>query len=209
MSPRIPLLSLVALCSFVRAADLSSPEWQIKTAVLAAPAAERDKCMVLGFDASGKVITLREGTNNFICLADDPKQKGFSVACYHKDLEPLMARGRELRAQGKNAKDVFKIREEEVKAGKLKIPQNAVLNVTTGKVDEATGEVTELYTRSVVYIPYATPETTGIPLVPVVEGGPWMMDPGTHHAHIMINPPKAGAAAAKTASAADAHKDHK
>ena len=193
------------------AADLSSPEWQIKTAVLAAPAAERAKVTVLGYDASGKVVTLREGTNNLICLADDPKQKGFSVACYHKDLEPLMTRGRELRAQGKNAKEVFAAREEEVKAGKWKIPVGSVLNVTTGTVDEATGEVSGLYTRSVVYTPYATPETTGIPLVPVVEGGPWMMDPGTHHAHIMINPPKPGAAGAAKAAPAkkDDHKDHK
>ena len=60
----------------------------------------------------------------------------------------------------------------------------------------ATGEVTDLYTRYVVYIPYATPETTGIPLVPLTPGGPWMMDPGTHRAHIMINPPKENPAGA-------------
>ena len=32
--------------------------------------------------------------------------------------------------------------------------------------------------------------TTGIPLAPLTPGGPWIMDPGTHRAHIMINPPK-------------------
>jgi hypothetical protein len=198
MRPQIAFIAFAALTSLASAAvDLSSPEWQIKTAVLAAPAGERANATVLGYDTSGKVVTLRQGSNNLICLADDPKQKGFSVACYHKDLEPLMARGRELRAEGKDAKAIFKIREEEVKSGKLKIPERAVLNVTTGTVDETTGEVTGLYTRSVVYIPYATPETTGIPLVPVVEGGPWMMDPGTHHAHIMINPPKPKATPAK------------
>jgi hypothetical protein len=47
-----------------------------------------------------------------------------------------------------------------------------------------------LYTRYVVYIPYATPDTTGIPLAPATPGGPWIMDAGTHRAHIMINPPK-------------------
>jgi hypothetical protein len=122
-----------------------------------------------------------------------------------------MARGRELRAQGKDGKEVFKIREEEVKSGRLKIPYGSVLNVTTGTVDEATGEVTGLYTRYVVYTPYATPETTGIPLVPATAPGPWMMDPGTHHAHIMINPDKPAPVATTKAAPAkkDDHKDHK
>src|SRR5690606_40281405 len=53
-----------------------------------------------------------------------------------------------------------------------------------------TGEVTNGYLRYVVYIPYATAESTGLPLKPDVPGMPWIMDPGTHRAHIMINPAK-------------------
>lgn len=190
------------------AAEIPSAEWQIKTAVLAAPPADRAAATVLGYGPDGKVTTLRQGTNAFICLADDPKQKGFSVACYHKDLEPFMARGRALAAQGKKADDIFKIREDEVKAGKLAMPDKSLLNVASGKVDPATGEVTDLYTRYVIYIPYATPESTGLPLAPIADGAPWIMNPGTHRAHIMINPPKAGAAA-KGTPASDEHKNHK
>ena len=212
MLPRSAFLLLLAsLGSSAHAADFSSPEWQIKTALLAAPPTERDHSTVLGYDAKGAVVTLRQGTNNLICLADDPKQKGFSVACYYQELEPLMARGRELRAQGKKAGEIMKIREADVKTGKLKIPDKSVLNVTTGTVNEATGEVTDLYTRYVIYIPYATPQTTGIPLAPATSPGPWIMDPGTHHAHIMINPPKTTPDAAKKAPAAstkDEHKNH-
>ena len=196
MNPRHTLLLIASLLS-VSAAEIPSAEWQIKTAVLAAPKAQQDAATVLGYDSSGALTTLRPGTNNLICLADDPKQNGFNVSCYHKDLEPFMARGRELAAQGKKAVEITKIREEDVKSGKLKMPDRGVLNVTTGTHDAATGthdaatgEVTELYTRYVVYIPYATPDTTGIPLAPATPGGPWIMDAGTHRAHIMINPPK-------------------
>lgn len=199
---------LLFAAAAVNAAETPAPEWQIKTAVLAAPAAERDAATVLGYDASGAVVTLRQGTNNLVCLADNPRQPGFSVACYHKELEPFMARGRALAAEGKKADEVFKIREEEVKAGKLKMPDKSLLNVTTGKVDPKTGEVTELYTRYVVYIPYATVESTGIPLTPIADGAPWLMNPGTHRAHIMINPPKS-AAGAKGTPASDEHKNHK
>ena len=198
----------MASASALVATETPSVEWQIKTAVLAAPAADRAAATVLGYDASGAVVTLRKGTNAFVCLADNPKQKGFSVACYHKDLEPFMARGRALMAEGKKADEVFKIREAEVKAGKLPMPDKSILNVTTGKVNEATGEVTEVYTRYVIYIPYATPESTGIPLAPIADGAPWIMNPGTHRAHIMINPPKSGAAT-KGTPASDEHKNHK
>jgi hypothetical protein len=186
----LPRLALLCLATAAFAVDTSSPEWQIKTAVLAAPKAERDGATVLGYDAGGALVTLRKGTNNFICLASNPKAKSFSVACYFKELEPFMARRRDLTAQGKKAAEINKITEEEVKSGKLKMPERGVLNVAGGKVDPATGEVTDLYTRYVVYIPFATPETTGIPLAPATPGGPWIMDPGTHRAHIMINPPK-------------------
>jgi hypothetical protein len=189
MNPRPTLLFLASLLA-VSAAEIPPADWQIKTAVLAAPKAQQDAATVLGYDAGGAVVTLRAGTNHLICLAADPKQDGFSVACYHKALEPFMARGRELAAQGKKGVEITKIREDEVKSGQLHMPDRGVLNVTTGKREATTGEITELYTRYVVYIPYATPETTGIPLAPATPGGPWIMDPGTHRAHIMINPPK-------------------
>jgi hypothetical protein len=194
-----------ATAALAAAAEAPTAEWQIKTAVLAAPAAERAAATILGYDASGKVVTLRQGTNNFVCLADNPKQKGFSVACYHKELDPFMARGRALAAEGKSAPEIFKIRENEVKSGKLPMPDRSILNVTSGKVDDATGEVTELYTRYVIYIPYATVESTGIPLAPLADGAPWIMDAGTHRAHIMINPPKG---AAKGTAESDKLKHH-
>lgn len=205
MNPRILLFCIAPL---MYAADTSSAAWQIKTAVLAAPEADREGATVLGYDASGAVVTLRKGSNNLVCLADNPKQKGFSVACYHKDLEPFMARGRVLAGEGKKPDEVFKIREDEVKSGQLRLPDKGLLNVTTGKVDEKTGEVTDLYTRYVIYIPYATVESTGIPLTPLADGAPWLMNPGTHRAHIMINPPKS-AAGMKGTPASDEHKGHK
>ncbi len=190
------------------AAEIPSTEWQIKTALLAAPQAEREAATVLGYGPDHAVTMLRKGSNNFICLADDPRQKGFSVACYHKDLEPFMARGRALAAEGKNAAEIFKVREAEVKAGKLPMPDKSILNVTTGTVDPGTGEVTGLYTRYVIYIPYATAESTGIPLAPIADGAPWIMNPGTHRAHIMINPPKS-APVTRGTPASDEHKNHK
>src|SRR5436190_14228111 len=93
---------------------LASADIQIKTALLAAPQEKRDSCTVYGYSADKQFILLRKGTNELICLADDPTQAGFSVACYHKDLEPFMKSGRELRKQGMNDKQIFDEREKEV-----------------------------------------------------------------------------------------------
>ena len=165
---------------------------QIATALLAAPAEQRATATVYGYDQQGTLVTLREGSNALICLADDPTKEGFSASCYHRDLEPFMQRGRDLKAEGKSAKEIFDLREEEVKAGKLKMPEQPstlfVYSADADHFDAATGEVTDGSFRYVVYIPYATAESTGLPLSPEAPGMPWIMDPGTHRAHIMINP---------------------
>jgi hypothetical protein len=188
--------SLFTLClvTFTGCAqEIPDKELQMGAAVMAIPEELREGATILGFDASGKVVTLKEGNNDMVCLADDPKREGFGVACYQKDLEPFMARGRALKAEGKSGTEIFDMREAEVQAGTLKMPEQPttlhLLEGKDGKYDLATGEVTGARYRSVVYIPYATPETTGLPLKPIVPGGPWIMDPGTHRAHIMITPP--------------------
>jgi len=180
------------LASLTAAAQIPSPEVQIKLATLAAPTELRDKAMVYGYNQKGELVVLRKGENGMICLADDPNQAGLSVSCYQKDLDPFMARGRELKKEGKKSDEVFTIREQEVKAGKLIMPKSPstlyVYSAKDDQYDKTTGEVKEGYLRYVIYIPYATAESTGLPLQPSSPGMPWIMDPGTHRAHIMINP---------------------
>ena len=164
---------------------------QIAAAVLAAPADRRAGAGVLGYDDKGALVTLRESTNDQICLADNPKENGFTVACYHKDLEPFMARGRTLAADGVKNADREDIRAKEIAAGTLKMakePRSLCVITGTG-FDAASGKIGEAYTRWVVYTPFATPESTGLSVTPV-PGGPWLMYPGKGTAHIMINPPR-------------------
>lgn len=192
MKTLLPLTLITLLSTLVSYAETKVPSvyWQITTAVLAAQESDRENATVMGYRSDGTLAVLREGSNDLICLADDPKKKNFSVACYHKSLEPFMARARALRKEGKSEKEIFDIREEEIKAGKLEMPERALLAVLTGKVNEETKEIENKFLRWVFYIPFATPETTGLPLAPQIPGGPWIMNPGTHRAHIMITPPK-------------------
>jgi hypothetical protein len=187
------LLLSVATVSVQAQNAVPSAEMQIKMAVLAAPSDKRDGAAVYGYNAKGEFTLLRQGANELICLGDDPKQPGLNVSCYHKELEPFMKRGRDLKTAGKSPQEIFDMREKEVKAGTLKMPKqpSTLFSYTTSaeNYNATTGEVKDGYLRYVIYIPYATAESTGLPLKPEAPGMPWIMDPGTHRAHIMINPP--------------------
>ena len=147
---KAPILACgVFLAWGAAAAEPPSREVQIAAAVLAAPAELRQGAAVLGYDAEGRLVTLREGTNELICLASDPAKTSFSVACYHKDLEPYMARGRELLAQKVTGQKRNDIRWKEVADGKLALPREPrTLYVLTGSGFDATSDkVADSYLR--------------------------------------------------------------
>ncbi len=169
-----------------------SNEEQIASAILAAPFEARDGARVYGYNDGGEMVLLREGDNSFICIADNPKKDGFEVVSYHTSLEPYMSRGRTLKSEGKSRKEKEEIRESEAKSGVITMPENpATLHIYYGKkgfynIDSSRIENAKY--RYVVYIPYATQETTGLSLKPNDPTHPWLMFPGKYNAHIMISP---------------------
>src|SRR5882757_1695583 len=113
------IFSTVFAASRLIAADIPAAAVQIAASILAAPEELREGAAVLGYNGEGKLVTLRPGKNEMVCLASDPAKTAFSVACYHKDLEPFMARGRELLAEKVTGKDRVDMRLKEVESGKL------------------------------------------------------------------------------------------
>jgi len=108
---------------------IDTDEALVATALMAAPEASRANSKVIGYNMAGEFVTLKEGDNEFIIIADNPTQKGFSAACYHKSLEPFMARGRALKAEGKTGQEIFDIREVEMKLGELEITPGSTLQL--------------------------------------------------------------------------------
>jgi len=161
---------------------------QIAAAVTALPEELRAGAAVLGYSPQNKLVTLRAGQNDMICLAQPPADTSFHSACYHKSMEPFMARGRELREQGVKGAQVDTVRFAEVKNGKLKMPTQASMlyQIFGGKFDPATEKVTGGEWLYVTYMPFATPASSGLSAKPS-QKGPWIMYPGTPKAHIMFS----------------------
>lgn len=192
-----PLLFGAACCVIVVSSSLAQnagakpippAAQQIAAAVTPLPEELRAGAAVLGYSADGKLVSLREAKNDMICLAPAPTAKAFHSACYHKGMEPFMARGRELRAQGVKDEQVDTVRFAEVKSGKLKMPTSPSMlyQIFGGTFDPATAKVTGGQWLYVTYIPFATSATTGLSAKPS-DKGPWIMYPGTPKAHIMFS----------------------
>ena len=149
----------------------------------------RADATVLAFAADGHSTSLvRQGSNGMICLGPVPRRSPFHVACYQEGLEPFMARGRELRKNGVLGTQVDSVRFAEAASGALPLPTVAALySLTGGEFNPDAGTVTGARALHVIYIPYATTQSTGISARPSATS-PWLMDPGTPKAHVMFVP---------------------
>jgi len=190
----IPLfIGLVPALPAGLAGQVKSVDRQIAVAVTPLPEGERAEATVYGYRAGSKLATIiRQGSNNFVCLADVPGDERFQISCYHKGLDPFMAMGRELRAEGMEQTDVMQHRIDAIQAGKLVIPPNSILysHFGVGDIDSITGVPDSVATLSVLYVPGATAASTGLPERPGETGEPWLMQGGMHRAHIMIGGPR-------------------
>lgn len=186
--------ALIVLASLIVAPTVASAQEKpadrsIAEALSALPQSLRDGAEVRAF-RNGELVTIRKGGNGMICLGDDPGAEGWHVVCYHVDLEPFMARGRQLRAQGIDDRvRIDSIRGVEIESGKLPFPDHPAalyswfgdassFNAETGEAERAQG----LY---VIYMPYATAEETGLTMESSRDR-PWLMFPGKAWAHVMI-----------------------
>ncbi len=186
----IPLcFTLVPALPASLAGQVKSVDRQIAEAVTILSEGERAEATVYGYRAGAKLATIiRRGSNNFVCLADVPGDERFQISCYHNGLDPFMAMGRELRAEGLEQTDVVQRRMRAIQAGTLVIPPNSVLYsyFGVGDINPTTGVPDSVAMLSVLYVPGATAESTGLPERPGATGEPWLMQSGMHRAHIMI-----------------------
>lgn len=188
---RASVVVVVSLLGCTLGAQPPNPDaQQITAAVLPLPASLRDGAGVMGYRTPGRLEVLREARNGMQCLADDPSDDRFHVACYATSLEPFMARGRALRAAGTTGTQVDTVRFAEVRRGRLRMPTApaALYSLTgpKGDFDVATGAAPKSKPLFVLYMPNATSATTGLPSTP--GKGPWLMNAGTPRAHLMMTP---------------------
>ena len=187
----LALIAAAIVVPSIGAAQTIPPEaQQIAAAVLPLPEAMRAGAGVMGYRTAGQLVVLRPARNGMQCLADDPSDQRFHVACYATSMEPFMARGRALRASGVAGPQVDTVRFAEVRRGTLKMPTAPAalysLSGSAADYNPATNAAPRARPLFVMYMPGATEASTGLPTTP--GKGPWLMYPGTPKAHLMLTP---------------------
>ncbi len=164
---------------------------QIERALLAAPETLRHGATVLGYGGAARagdpLTVLRTGSNDLICLADDPHRTGFHVACYHASLDPFMTIGRRIKAEGGDRAAIQAARYAALEGGEIEAPAAALWSLTARvDVDPVVADPVDGVRRlAVVYVPYMEADAVGLPTRPDGDS-PWLMLPGTPWAHVMI-----------------------
>ena len=154
-------------------------EQQIEEALSALPESMREDATVKGFDESGSLVVLREGSSAITCRADDPSVRAWIVHCYPEELEAFVARSEELRKEGVDTPARIKTLTSEISSGAIQLPDIAVIYARQGNsVDIASGVV-------IAHVPNATGRSTGLPTLPT-RGSPWLAETGTPMANIRI-----------------------
>lgn len=121
---------------------------------------------------------LRQGTNQLICRADTPAP-GFAVYCHHKDMDALFTRLEQLAATGTPEAERRDLAAAEVTSGKLKVLVGGTVYRLIGSSAHTALPIVD------VYLPNATPESTGLSAEPN-NYRPWLMWAGTPVAHVML-----------------------
>jgi len=195
-----PLLALSPLCA---AADAPAAAAEIATATVPLPALMKDGAAVVRLDAAGKPEPLRPGSNGMVCIADLPGDADFDVRCYNKDFIAVVYRSFQLRRQVGTHGGVSATIEAEIKAGKIKLPEQPTAGyrcLGPASAYDATTNTTKPPIRcwQSIHFPYRTAAELGLlDESQVTEAQksllPYVMSGGRYWSHVMIEHPEPAA----------------
>jgi hypothetical protein len=157
---------------------------EITQATLPLPEDMRAGATVYKYDPkTGERITLRKGTNSLEC---SPRGTDGFTWCYHSVTGPRRDLSAKLRAEGKSDKEIQDALAAATAAGTIKpTPYGTMMYRLYGKKDR-------IQLLWVLVVPGATPESVGVSEgsqrdeAISGDGRPWLMNPGTPGAHVMI-----------------------
>ena len=175
MKPLTVVLATLMSVAIVHAQGKSKDQ-RIAETVTPLPTELQAGATVVAFDGEGGRTVLREGTNDLVCRADGPAP-GFLALCYHQVFSAHMEPSQ---WEGMDREEVATSRIAQMNSGKLPTPPHGAVIYTLRGPD-----FVEARPLVSVFVPNATPETTGLS-TEMNHYRPWLMRPGTPWAHIMI-----------------------
>lgn len=165
-------------------------EQQITAAVLPLPKEMRAGAGVVAFSEGTAPITLREGTNGMMCMADLPGDEEFDVRCFQQAFFPVYVKMRETELRGLRGMVRHDAVDEEIRSGRLRLPDGPtagwMMEGPISAYDAPTAVAgPEIEVWQTVHAPYRTAAQFGLPEEP--DGTrPYVMGSGTFFSHVMV-----------------------
>ena len=155
----------------------------VDTALIAAPANQKDQATVIKWKPDFTYDTLRKGTNRLVCYDRSglPLQRPFSVQCTSIANLDREAQNLKAEATGDRAKSEALLNDLEKNGTRVKPEFGSVWYVRTGPDREHARPDDHI----TIAVPGGTTQSTGLPDNPR-QGGAWIMNAGTSKAHIMV-----------------------
>ncbi len=180
----LTLLSLILIASLPEV-GMCQTDVDVETAVLPLPANLQSDASVVTYTAEGTLRIIGAGTNGFFCIADNPDDQRFSVACHPESMRAYLERRRQLSlTETRTVRD--SLLTGEIQEGKLELAVGTLSRFISGPINPETGVPDSVRVWSEIAVPFAGPEKTGLTLEDAGEA-PWMMRPNQYGAHIMID----------------------
>lgn len=151
----------------------------IEEATLPLPPQLKDDAEVVATGADGRQCVIREGRTALTCTPDGP-EPGFRVSCINGSTGNVIAAYTGHLAGGATISEAWDAVNAGIEAGTLTTATPGTLIFIQSGPSRA--EAAQL---AVTLVPYATAESTGLPIEPTADRA-WLMCPGTARAHIMI-----------------------
>jgi hypothetical protein len=155
---------------------------EVDTALIAAPANQRDQATVIKWKPDFTYDTLRKGTNRLVCYERSgfPLQQPFSVQCTSIANLDRVAQNLKAEATGDRKKSEALLAEMEKNGTRVKPEFGSMWHSVAGADRERATRH-----HAMIAVPGATAQSLGLPDNPKM-GGAWIMNAGTTTAHIMV-----------------------
>ena len=154
----------------------------VDTALIAAPASQKDQATVIKWKPDFTYNTLRKGTNRLVCYdrSGFPLQQPFSVQCTSIANLDRVAQNLKAEATGDRSKSEAMLNAAEENGTRVKPEYGSIWSSVAGPDREHARPH-----HAMIAVPGATTQSTGLPENPR-QGGAWIMNAGTSTAHIMV-----------------------
>lgn len=162
--------------------EAQSDQELIDKILLAAPQRIRADAAVVGWNADGSRVTLREGTNGVVCWdqSDEPRKRAFASRCSSEGNLPRVEQNRAWIMSGESQADVQAMMDEAEQSGSRKVSEYGSVYYSINTDDPENASI-----HTTISMPFATSDTMEVPS-DRTNAGVWIMGAGTSGAHLMI-----------------------